>query len=278
MDVVLLEANPGIVYTLLIIFSLIVGSFINVVIYRLPLQLKTEWRQQCEQLLQVPTLKAPKSINLWWPRSHCPHCQAPIPFWHLIPVLSYVWLRGHCHHCKTSIHWMYPIIELTVALSASLLYWKLGCSFIFLYSTLFVWLLIPLVVIDSYHQLLPDGLTLSLLWLGLIASTQQIFISAPEAILSSIGAYLSLRGILQVYGLFTGKSGMGHGDFKLFAALAAWFGWTSLPFILLLSSISGALIGMIYLKKTQQSKDSPFPFGPFLGLAGLLSLVSKILV
>jgi len=267
----LVTLYPITTYIILGILSLIIGSLLNVIIYRLPLMLHEEWSSQCRELLHLPDEPHDK-INLFLPRSFCPNCKVIIPIWHNIPLISYCLLRGSCSNCQQSIPFRYPLIEalsLGLALMAA---WSFGFNLTLFIVLLFIWLLICLFFIDLQHQLLPDVLTFSLLWIGLIANTQSLFTSLPNAVLSAAGAYLALWSFINLFYLLTHKVGMGHGDFKLLAAFGAWFGWTQLPLILLLSSISGAIIGIIYLRKTAQTKETPIPFGPFLCLSGLISL------
>lgn len=250
---------------------LAIGSLLNVVIYRLPLMIEASWRSDCSRILDIPNKKQ-EAINLFYPRSFCVHCKHQIPFWHNIPLLSYLLLRGHCHACAKPIAWQYPVVEATylcLCLYASL---HFGATPMLLFSVIFIALLICLCVIDLKHQILPDSLTYALLWLGLIANTESLLTSLPNAVLSAAGAYLGLWLFIQLFYMVTGKVGMGHGDFKLYAAFGACFGWTQLPIILLVSSMTGAIGGIIYLKITQQSKNTPIPFGPFLCVGGLMSL------
>lgn len=263
--------HPLTAYSLVAIFSLTVGSFLNVLIYRLPLMLQTEWRIECRELLQLPS-EPEKKVNLFYPRSFCPQCKTLIHAWQNIPVLSYIFLRGRCGQCKQHISLRYPLVEILCMSLSVLATWFFGFTPTLVFALLFIWIVIGLCFIDLQHQLLPDSLTLSLLWLGLIANTQSLFASLPIAVLSAAGAYLGLWLLIKLFYLCTGKIGMGHGDFKLFAAFGAWFGWTQLPVILIISSMSGAIIGLIYLKITGQTRDTPIPFGPFLCFAGLVSL------
>jgi leader peptidase (prepilin peptidase)/N-methyltransferase len=266
-----LTLYPAAAYTLLALFSLAIGSLLNVFIHRLPIMLQAEWSCQCRELLGLPEEKAP-AINLFFPRSFCPSCKISIPFWHNIPLLSYLLLRGRCKQCSATIPFFYPLVELLCMLLSLLAAWHFGFNLTLIFVLIFLWVLLVLCFIDLHHQLLPDHLTLSLLWIGLIANTQSLFTSLPNAVLSAAGAYLSLWFFIKLFYLFTGKIGMGNGDFKLFAAFGAWFGWTQLPLILLFSSITGATAGMIYLKSAKKTRETPIPFGPFLCLAGLLSL------
>jgi len=263
--------HPLAAYIMLGIFSLTVGSFLNVLIYRLPLMLQTEWRMECRDLLQLPEEPAQK-INLFYPRSFCPRCKKMISAWQNIPLLSYLILRGRCGSCQQHIPLRYPLVELLCMSLSVFAGFILGFNITLLFALLFIWLTIGMCFIDIQHQLLPDTLTLSLLWLGLIANTQSLFTPLPDAVLGTVGAYLSLWLLIKLFYLCTGKVGMGNGDFKLFAALGAWFGWTQLPMILILSSLSGAVTGLIYLKTSGKSRETPIPFGPFLCIAGLASL------
>lgn len=268
----LLEVNPALLYGCVALISLCIGSLLNVVIYRLPIMLHTEWKQQCEELLGTEQPSAEKTINLFLPRSFCIQCSKTIKAWHNIPILSYLLLRGRCHQCHTKISLRYPLIELLTCLLSLYTTWHFGFSAQLLCALLFIWLLIPAFFIDLEYQLLPDCLTLGLLWLGLLVNTQNLFTSLSNAVFSAAGAYLSLWLFIKLFYLIRGKIGMGHGDFKLFAALGAWFGITLLPLILLLSSLSGAIIGSVYLKVNHQSQNTMVPFGPFLCFAGIIAL------
>ncbi|WP_367607192.1 A24 family peptidase [Legionella sp. W05-934-2] len=263
---------PMYFYIFTVLFALCIGSFLNVVIARLPQMILSEWRIDCRTLLALPEKEETK-INLVSPRSHCPHCQTLIPFWHNIPILSFILLRGRCRQCKEKISWRYPIVEATTALLALLCAIHFGQTAAFLFSLLFLFYAITIFFIDLDHQLIPDSLSLSLLWIGLLANTQSLFIDVNTAIYSAIGAYLFLWLFIQLFYWVTGKIGMGNGDFKLYAAFGAWMGWKALPLILLLSSLIGAIVGMIYLRMSQQSKDTPIPFGPFLIASGFIALL-----
>lgn len=254
------------------LFSLCVGSLLNVIIYRLPLMLHREWQQQCNELMQEHNKEETPSINLFFPRSFCPQCKTPVKAWQNIPIFSYLGLRGACYYCKTSISIRYPLIELLTLLLSLYASWHFGFTPQLIFVLLALWILIPLFFIDLDHQLLPDSLTLSLLWLGLIANTYSLFTDLPNAVLSAAGAYLFLWLFIQVFYLLTGKIGMGNGDFKLFAAFGAWFGWMALPLILLFSSFTGAIIGLIYLRLSKKSKNTTIPFGPFLCISGIIYL------
>lgn len=263
--------SPLMKYLFLGIFSLVVGSLLNLIIYRVPLMLSAEWRKDCCNLLDIPEPNQP-TINLFLPRSFCPSCKATIAFWQNIPVLSYCLLLGRCRHCHTRISLQYPFVELLSMGLSLFAAWHFGFNLTLFYVLPFIWMLLTLCFIDLKHQILPDSITLSLLWLGLIANTQGLFTTLPDAVWSAAGAYLALWLFIQLFYLVTGKVGMGNGDFKLFAAFGAWFGWAMLPIILILSSLSGAIIGFLYLKRNKKSTETPVPFGPFLCVAGLIAL------
>ena len=265
--------HPVVSYIFLTLFFLSVGSLLNVVSYRLPLMLNNEWLKECCSLLKLASVTpGNKPVNLFWPRSFCPSCNTQLKSYHNIPLLSYLFLNGQCAYCKATIHWQYPLVELIVCLLSLFTVWWFGISWMGIFSLFFIWLLIPITIIDYKHQLLPDSLSLSLLWLGLIANTEALFTSLPNAVLSAAAAYVSLWLFIKLFYLLTSKVGMGNGDFKLFAAFGAWFGWAQLPLILLLASVIGSIYGITFLKLNKQSKETPIPFGPFLCFAGLVSL------
>lgn len=266
----LMSQNPWFVYLCIGLLSLCVGSLLNVVIYRLPIMLQREWKEECCQHLGIPYDDERTTFNLFFPRSHCPICKSLVKSWQNIPIISYIFLKGTCYECQTPISIRYPLIELFTCLLSLYACWFFGLTPKLPFVLIALWLLIPLFFIDLEHQLLPDCITLSLLWLGLIANTYFLFTDLPDAVLSAAGAYLSLWFFIKIFYLVTGKIGMGNGDFKLFAAFGAWFGWVSLPFIILISSFFGALIGLLYLKASKQSRDTTIPFGPFLCVAGLI--------
>lgn len=267
----MLLSLPAAAFILLLWFLLSIGSLLNVVIYRLPRALKATWVSECRSLLELPD-PAEKKLNLFLPRSFCPHCKTPIPIRYNIPLLGFLMLKGRCHHCKVAISWRYPSIELlTCLLSLSALHW-FGLTLQGLFAVLFIAIILALFFIDYDTQLLPDSLTISLLWLGLFANTQCLFTTLPHAVFGAAGAYLFLWLFAHLFYLITHKIGMGHGDFKLFAAFGAWFGWTLLPLLLFIASITGAIIGIILLKLRNQSKDTPIAFGPFLCVAATLML------
>ncbi len=254
----------------------IVGSFINVVVYRLPKMMERDWRQQCSQLLnpELP-LESHPSFNLAFPASHCPHCQHAIRWWENVPVLSYVCLRGKCSHCKQPISWRYPAVEMLSAVMSFCVIWYLGIGLAGLSALLLTWALITLALIDIDTQLLPDDITLPLLWCGLLLNLFTIHTSLADAVLGAMIGYLSLWSIYWLFKLLTGKEGMGYGDFKLLAAFGAWLGWQALPMIILISSVMGSLIGIGLILFKSRDSQIPIPFGPYLAIAGWLALVGR---
>jgi len=263
---------PLTTYVFLSMLFLAVGSLLNVIIYRLPLMLDTEWKKQCSNLLLLPVKPIENKLNLFLPRSFCPNCNSMIPIWFNIPIISYCILLGKCKKCQQKISFRYPLIELICLIISLYAVWYFGINFKLIFILPFIWILICLFFIDLDHQLLPDSLNLSLLWLGLIANTMFTFTTPSNAILSSAAAYIFLWLFIKLFYLITKKVGMGNGDFKLFGAFGAWFGWAKLPLILLTSSLIGAIIGAIYLKISAKNLDTQIPFGPFLCIAGLISL------
>jgi leader peptidase (prepilin peptidase)/N-methyltransferase len=259
--------NTPLFITLSAVLGLLIGSFLNVVIYRLPIMLERAWRQECAPLnLQHAAPTSP--FNLVVPRSHCPHCHKKITFWRNIPLLSYILQLGRCTSCKQAIPLHYFLVELfTTLITAFIAYW-FGVSFETLFTWVFTWSLISLIVIDWKTQLLPDNITMPLIWLGLLANCFTLFTPLPNAVFGAIAAYLSLWLLMQTYKLFTKKVAMGHGDFKLFAVFGAWMGWQSLPLLILLAALCGAIIGIIMLWAQKEKFSKPIPFGPFLAIIG----------
>ena len=257
-----------------VIIGLMIGSFINVVVHRLPIMLERDWRGQCRELLELPGKDGEPPLTLVTPRSHCPECGHQISALENIPLVSYAVLRGRCSNCKTRISIRYPLVELLTGVLTGLVAWKFGFTLAGFGGILFTWLLIAMTFIDLDHQLLPDNLTLPLLWLGLLFSLGTVFVTPQDAIIGAVAGYMSLWIIFQVFKLLTGKEGMGFGDFKLFAALGAWLGWMQLPLVILLASGVGAIsgIGMILIMGRDRSR--PIPFGPFLAAAGYIALLA----
>lgn len=269
-----LIVNPFIASVLLFILGLCVGSFLNVVIHRLPIMLNQQWRCLSKNYLDIAlTSDDLKVYNLVLPPSTCPKCDVVLKPWHNVPLISYLYLRGKCYHCKAPIRWRYPLVELTTALLSLLVLLTLGFTVQTLFGLLFTWTLIALTFIDLDTQLLPDNITLPLLWTGLLVNTHSVFTPLDTAVYSAVGGYLFLWGFARIFYWSTGKEGMGEGDFKLFAAFGAWFGWLLLPLILIIASLVGAIVGVFFIKITHQHKDTPIPFGPFLCMAALLAML-----
>lgn len=264
-------------YLMIGVISLLMGSVLNMLIYRLPVMLNQYWKNECELLLKVEYTPCEK-INLFFPRSFCPTCKTMIPIWHNIPLISYILCRGKCFSCQCTIPVRYFIVELLSGLLGICAAIHFGYSVQLLFSLCFIWILIAIFFIDFQHQLIPDELSLSLLWIGLLANTHEYFAPLIDCIYGAIAGYLSLWLVMQAYYLITKKIGMGHGDFKLFAAFGAWFGWTSLPLVLFASSLLGAVIGLIYLSLSRQSKETPIAFGPFLCILGFITLFFKDMI
>ncbi|MEW6353863.1 MAG: A24 family peptidase [Pseudomonadota bacterium] len=257
------------------ILGLLVGSFLNVVIYRLPVMMEREWRAQCAELFEITDKAAPPRFNLVTPRSRCPHCGHAITALENIPVISYLFLRGKCSACGARIAARYPLVEILAALASVLVAWRFGFGAAALAALLLTWALIALSFIDLDHQLLPDAITLPFLWLGLALSVWNggLFVDSRAAIIGALAGYLSLWAVYWLFKLVTGKEGMGRGDFKLLALFGAWLGWQALPAIILLSSLAGAAAGIALIVTRGRDKNLPIPFGPYLALAGWITLL-----
>jgi len=259
--------------------SLCVGSFLNVLIYRLPIMMQNEWQSECRILLQdngelknnVPLTHPP--FNLIKPNSTCPKCNTAIKPWQNIPILSWLFLNGKCAHCSHSISARYPIVESLTALLSLVVAYTLGANEQALLCIFITWGLITLTFIDIDHMLLPDQLTLPLLWLALLAAVMGYTVTPSDAIIGATCGYLSLWSVFWLFKLFTGKEGMGYGDFKLLAVFGALLGWQSLLTIILISSIVGAIIGIVLLSIQDKDKSTPIPFGPYLAIAGWLTML-----
>ena len=269
----LLQANTVLFLAIVALFSLFVGSFLNVVIHRLPIMMENGWRRECQELLNCTPDTVEQgplaNFNLMVPRSRCPSCDQLITAWQNIPVLSYLMLRGKCGNCGTPISIQYPIIEILTSVLCVLVAMKFGVSIQSLAGIVITWSLITRTVIDFKHTLLPDDITLPVLWLGLIASLLPVFIGPADAIIGAAVGYLALWSIYWLFKIVTGKEGMGYGDFKLLALFGAWFGWTSIPVIVLLSSVVGAVVGISLIVIKGRDRNIPIPFGPYLAACGL---------
>ncbi|AUI86919.1 prepilin peptidase [Vibrio azureus] len=257
------------------IFGLIVGSFLNVVIYRLPRIMENEWRRDCAESFPEYNITPPQeTLTLSTPRSSCPKCHNPIRIRDNIPVISWLMLKGKCHFCQTAISARYPLIECLTAACAGFIAYHFGFSIYTISLVLFTFVLIAATFIDLDTMLLPDQLTLPLMWSGIILALSGISpVSLQDAIIGAMAGYLCLWSVYWLFKLVTGKEGMGYGDFKLLAALGAWLGWQSLPMIILLSSIVGILFGLIQLRLQNKGINKAFPFGPYLAIAGWISLI-----
>lgn len=253
------------------LLGLLIGSFLNVVIYRLPIIMELEWNAQCAEL-RGEELPETEVFTLSRPRSRCPHCGHPISALENIPVLSYLVLRGRCRACRAPISLRYPLVEITAAALAVFSAWHFGFGWQAIGAALLLWTLLALALIDFDTQFLPDELTLPLLWCGLLWNLNGHFVSLSSAVVGAMAGYLSLWSVYWGFKLLTGKEGMGYGDFKLLAALGAWMGWTLLPCIILISSIMGAIVGFCIILATRRSRHIPIPFGPYLAIAGVIAL------
>ncbi len=267
-----LRDSPGFLMSATFLLGLCLGSFLNVLILRLPQMMERAWKREARALLELPEV-AETPLSLWRPASTCPSCAAVIKPWHNIPLLSWLRLRGRCANCAAPISIQYPLVELAAGLLSLTCAWRFGWSPQLAAALVFTWTLLALMVIDLHTQLLPDDLTLPLLWGGLLLSLGSVFVPAPASILGAAAGYLSLWSVFQLFRLATGKEGMGHGDFKLLAALGAWLGWQALPTVILLSSVVGAAVGIGLIVLRKHDRQVPIPFGPYLAAAGWLILI-----
>lgn len=256
-----------------LVLGLIVGSFLNVLTWRLPKMLERDWREQAHDVLGLPAEPSGPAYNMLLARSRCPHCAHPIRLWENIPVLSYLLLRGHCSRCKRSISARYPLIELACGALSAFVAWHFGVGWQTGMLLILSWGLLAMSVIDTDHQLLPDVLVFPLLWLGLIVNSFDLFVSLHNALWGAVAGYLSLWSVYWLFKLLTGKDGIGYGDFKLLAMLGAWGGWQILPMTILLSSLLGAVLGLIVLRLRKARTSIPIPFGPFLATGGWIALL-----
>ena len=275
----LAQQLPWLYIALLTILGLLVGSFLNVVIYRLPLMLERSWQQEYQEYFGEETADAttkevqPERFNLLVPRSACPHCGHPISALENIPLVSWLWLRGRCRDCQAPISARYPLVELLTGLASGWVAWYFLPGWPLYGALLLTWTLIALTFIDLDKMLLPDQLTLPLLWAGLLLNLLGGLASLQDAVIGAIAGYLLLWSLYWSFKLLTGKEGMGYGDFKLLAALGAWLGWQSLPLILILSSVVGAVVGITLMLLRRHQQGNPIPFGPYLAMAGWIALI-----
>jgi leader peptidase (prepilin peptidase) / N-methyltransferase len=286
--VALYSSDPALFAGSVFLLGLLVGSFLNVVIYRLPIILEREWRSQAAEALsagtsstqEAPPQAALERFTLSSPRSACPKCKAPITALQNIPVISWLVLRGRCASCKAKISARYPLVELTTAIFSAWVAWHFGFGAPAACALLVTWALIALTGIDIDHQLLPDNITLPLMWAGLVAAVAlgplsgvALPVSAKDALIGAAAGYTSLWLVFHAFKLVTGKEGMGYGDFKLFAALGAWLGWKLLPLIVILSAATGAILGILMIALQGRDRRTPMPFGPYLAAAGWLAMM-----
>lgn len=266
-------AYPDIFILVVAFLSLFVGSFLNVVIYRLPRIMDQNWSEECRIYLGLKPHTDTEKLSLYLPFSHCPECKKFIRPWHNIPILSYFWLRGKCAYCKAHISIRYPLVEAITCIVSVYVAWKFGFTWQTLAALFFTWISICLIFIDLDYHLLPDQLTLLLLWLGLFCSLFSLFCNSHDAIIGAIAGYLIFAATQLLFKLATGKIGMGQGDFKFLAALGAFLGWQLLPIIILLASITGVIFAITHMLIKRNFKSVPLPFGPYLALAGWIALL-----
>jgi leader peptidase (prepilin peptidase)/N-methyltransferase len=277
------EVWPFALLVVAALLGLVVGSFLNVVAYRLPIMMERAWRAQCEELKSQP-FAPPAHIahgdrfDLWWPRSKCPGCGGAIAAQHNIPVVGFLWLRGRCSHCGARISSRYPIVEGFAGLLALAVAYVFGPTWQTVAALGFTWTLLALTLIDLDHKLLPDSLTLPLLWAGLLVNLPYengvgLFASLTASVIGAAAGYLSLWSVYQIFKLITGKEGMGYGDFKLLAAIGAWLGWQLLPVVILLSAVVGSVVGIAMIVFGGRSSQTAIPFGPYLAAAGFIALL-----
>ena len=275
----LLQTSPVFFISLCVFLGLMVGSFLNVVIFRLPKMLEREWRQQCAELraeteaaTEAEAAATAPPFSLVAPRSACPHCGHKISALENIPVISYLALRGRCSQCHAPISLRYPVVEALTGIASGYIAWHFGYGVAAVAALIFVWAMIALACIDLDTQLLPDDITLPLLWVGLLANLGGSFTDIRSAIIGAAAGYLALWSVYWGFKLATGKEGMGYGDFKLLAAIGAWLGWQMLPLVILLSSLVCAMVGVGLIVVAKQGRNVPIPFGPYLVGGGLIAL------
>ena len=256
------------------VLGLIVGSFLNVVILRLPARMEYFWKRDAREMLELASADEAAPPDIVRQGSHCPHCKHPLAAWDNIPLLSWLVLRGRCRYCKTAISMQYPLVELLCGITSVVVVWHFGATWQAAAALLFTWFLIAAGGIDFRTQLLPDALTLPLLWLGLLVSLVPVFVDTREAVIGAATGYVALWSVYWLFKLATGKEGMGFGDFKLFAAAGAWMGYAALLPVIIIAAVSGAVIGTILLRTRGQDRSVPFAFGPFLAIAMWIWLVA----
>ncbi len=277
----LFTESPALFAAIVFAFALLIGSFLNVVIFRLPIMMQLDWREQCEELMREPPPDVPEGrFNLVVPRSRCPSCGAPIKAWQNIPVLSYLLLGAQCANCRTAISVRYPLVEIMTAALAAVCAWHFGFGWEALAAIGMTCALVVISLIDADHQIIPDSIVIPLLWAGLLmslahplAGADTLFVAPGDAITGAAAGYLSLWSVYWLFKLVTGKEGMGYGDFKLLAALGAWLGWQLLHVIILMSAVVGAIVGISMIVFRGRDRRIPIPFGPYLAAAGWITML-----
>jgi len=273
-----LAANPSAFILAAVVSGLLAGSFLNVVILRLPHMMEQDWASKCRAFLHehgemVAAEKKEPPLSLFYPPAFCPQCDHRIRAWESIPILSWLYLRGRCSACKVPISIQYPLVEAVAALLAALVAWRFGFGWFAIMAILFSWVLLVLSAIDLRTQLLPDSITLPLLWLGLLLNTGSLFTSLTSAVLGATAGYILLWSFYHAFRLLTGKEGMGYGDFKLLATIGAWLGWEMLPLAIIIATVLGAVVGILLIILRGHGRHTPLPFGPWLATAGWISLM-----
>jgi leader peptidase (prepilin peptidase)/N-methyltransferase len=272
------EVWPLALFVVAGLLGLVVGSFLNVVAYRIPIMMERAWRAQCEELKTQPFtppahIAEGKRFDLMWPPSTCPGCGHGIAVQHNVPVLGFLWLKGRCANCGAKISPRYPVVETFAAMLALVTAYVLGPSWQTVAALGFAWSLLALTLIDLDHKLLPDSLTLPLLWAGLLVNVSGTFAPLSSSVVGAAAGYLALWSVYMLFKLVTGKEGMGHGDFKLLAAIGAWVGWQLLPVVILLSAVVGSIVGVALIAFGGRSSQTTIPFGPYLAAAGFIALL-----
>jgi leader peptidase (prepilin peptidase)/N-methyltransferase len=264
---------PPLLYAGVFLLGAVIGSFLNVVILRIPPMLEHDWRCQCRELLELEKQEDERPPGIVMSRSHCPKCGHGIKSWENIPIISYLFLRGKCSACKTGISFRYPLVELLTGILFAVTIWHFGPNLQGLTALFLTAMLVAMAGIDIDTQLLPDNMTIPLMWAGVLASFWSIHTDLASGVIGAMAGYLILWSIYHLFRLLTGKEGMGYGDFKLLAALGAWMGWQMLPLIILLSSVVGAVVGLVLMGTGRMKRDKPMPFGPFIAAAGWIALI-----
>jgi leader peptidase (prepilin peptidase)/N-methyltransferase len=268
----LLQSSPAFLIATCVLLGLCTGSFLNVVIHRMPKIMESRWRAECAELANQPAGGSEERYNLMFPRSACPSCGHRITAVQNIPVLSYLFLRGKCSQCRTRISPRYPLVEMLTGILSGYAAWRLGFTVAAAGALIFTWAMIALAFIDLDTFYLPDDITLPLLWGGLLFNLAGGYTDLASAVIGAAAGYLVLWGVFWIFKFATGKEGMGYGDFKLLAAIGAWLGWKMLPLVILLSSFVGALVGILLIVLAQRGRNVPIPFGPYLAIAGIIAL------